>query len=163
MCVSAFIAKILHDLASPISALRLGLDWAENDPSEALPHVIRSVDQMDAWLQAYRQLLVTPQMIDLNKFTRFWCPEWHHTVTATPLMLATLMVVLPGMKATAGTLVPMPQGWRLELQTNHPLQFFHSVDAQNPRMVLQSYVLQNVKDLQEIAEGHRYRCDVLPA
>lgn len=161
--MSAFVAKILHDVASPLSALRLGLDWAENSPSEALPHLARSVDQLESWLLAYRQLLVTPHMIDLNKFARFWCSEWHHTAAPTPLMLATLMVVLPGMKATVGTIASQPYGWRLELQAASPLMFFQNVDVHNTRMVLQSYVLERVKDLQETVEGNHYRCDVQPA
>lgn len=161
--MSAFISKILHDVASPLSALRLGLDWAENSPSEALPHLAHSVEQLEIWLLAYRQLLVTPQAIDLGKFARFWCPKWHHTTTATPLMLATLMVVLPGVKATDANLTSQPNGWRLELHAPRPFTFFDNIDAANVRMVLQAYVLERVSHLQESWEGTRYCCDVQPS
>lgn len=161
--MTPLISKVLHDMASPLSALKLGLDWAQSSPQEAIPHLARSVDQLEAWVLGYRQLLVTPQTVDLNKFAKFWCPEWHHTVTATPLMLATLMVVLPNIKASAGTLTPQPQGWRLELKVPKSLHFFDNVDASNPRMVLQAYVLERAQHVHESGEGNRYCCDVQPA
>lgn len=161
--MSAFVSKILHDVASPLSALRLGLDWAESSPAEALPHLGRSVDQLEAWVLAYRQLLVTPQSVDLKKFAHFWCPQWQSNAPATSLMLATIMVVLPNIKASSATLTAQSHGWRLEVQTPRPLTFFENVDVSNHRMVLQAYVLERVKHLQEAVEGTQYCCDVQPS
>lgn len=161
--MSPFIGKILHDMASPLSALKLGLDWAENSPAEALPHLARSVEQLESWLMAYRQLLIAPQSIDLAKFAKFWCPEWQHAVTPTPLMLATLMVVLPGVKASSGSITAQGSGWRLEVCLPRSLRFFDNIDATNHRMVLQAYVLEHAQSLHESGEGNLYYCDVQPS
>lgn len=158
------IAKVLHDLASPLSILKLGFDWLETDPKEAMPHLLKSVNQMEVWLNAYRQLLIEQKdEVEANKFARFWCANWVCQGGVPQPVLAALMVILPNTKPEHAELVKTTDGaWHLQASVSNVKNIFDNVDSGNPRMALHSYVLERAR-IQETATPTSYSCLIQPA
>lgn len=76
--ISAFMSKIIHDIASPLNTITMGLETIEDSHDfETVKYVAESVSKMIAMLSVFRKLVQstdnTCSIIDLEKTLRPIC------------------------------------------------------------------------------------------